>query len=140
MELRAKGPRAGFTLIEVLIALVVLSVALVGLIPMLIHTIRGNTFGRTATEAATYSQDALEELRRAPFADLVAQCGSQTADIGTTGLRRGVVIQNADGDPGCDTDILVIEVCTAEAGEYDTRCFGANPVASHHFFAVRARY
>lgn len=141
MELRAKDPRAGFTLIEVLIALVVLSVALVGLIPMLIHTIRGNTFGRTATEAATYSQDKLEELRRTPFQELVDDhCGPVSAAVGTTGLTRGVHVRNADGSGGCDKDILVIEVCTAETGDYATRCFGANPVASHHFFAVRARY
>lgn len=142
MELRAKGPRAGFTLIEVLIALVVLSVALVGLIPMLIHTIRGNTFGRTATEAATYSQDKLEEFRRMPFQELVDDwCGNTDEVVGTTGLTRGFRVRNADGSGGCDTDVLVIEVCTAETGSvYGDRCFSANPVASHHFFAVRARY
>lgn len=63
---------AGFTLIEVLIALVVLSVAMAGLIPVLVHVVRANTFGKMTSQAASFSQDKLEELRRAPFASLTA--------------------------------------------------------------------
>ncbi|MDW7709808.1 MAG: prepilin-type N-terminal cleavage/methylation domain-containing protein [Deferrisomatales bacterium] len=58
---------AGFTLIEVLIAVVVLSVALAGMIPVLLHTVRANAFANMTSRAATYSQDKLEELRAVEF-------------------------------------------------------------------------
>ncbi len=67
--MRRKKRSAGFTLIEVLIALVVMSVAMAGLIPVLVHVIRANTFGKMTSQAASFSQDKLEELRREPFID-----------------------------------------------------------------------
>ncbi len=127
----------GFTLIELLIALVVLSVALAGLIPVLIHTIRGNTFGRVTTQTATYSQDKLEELRRAPFAAVSALLGTTPADTPAAGLTRRWRVRDTCGDCG---DVLAIEVCTAETDVADARCFGGTPMASHHFLAVRARF
>lgn len=70
--------RRGFTLIEVLVALVVLSVALVAMIPMLLQSIRGNYFGKETTQSAAVCQDKLEELRRVPYASLAA--GNDTVD------------------------------------------------------------
>lgn len=58
---------SGFTLIEVLIALVVLSIGLAAMIPMLLQSIRANSFGKSTTEAASLSQDMLEQLRNEPF-------------------------------------------------------------------------
>jgi len=76
--MRRKKRSAGFTLIEVLIAVVVMSVAMAGLIPVLVHVIRANTFGKMTSQAASFSQDKLEELRRAPFAGLTG--GNDTPD------------------------------------------------------------
>jgi len=53
----------GFTLIEVLIALVILSVAFLGLAGLMVQTTKNNSFGGRMTEAATFAQDKLEELR-----------------------------------------------------------------------------
>ena len=53
----------GFTLIEVLIALVILSVAFLGLAGLMVQTTKNTSFGGLMTEAATFAQDKLEELR-----------------------------------------------------------------------------
>jgi len=53
----------GFSLIEVLIALIILSIAFLGLAGLMIQTTRNNSFGGRITEAATFAQDKLEELR-----------------------------------------------------------------------------
>jgi hypothetical protein len=50
-------------LIEVLIALVILSVAFLGLAGLMVQTTKNNSFGGRMTEAATFAQDKLEELR-----------------------------------------------------------------------------
>ncbi len=53
----------GFTLIEVLIALVILSVAFLGLAGLMVQTTKNTSFGGLMTEGATFAQDKLEELR-----------------------------------------------------------------------------
>ncbi len=53
----------GFTLIEVLIALVILSIAFLGLAGLMVQTTKNTSFGGLMTEAATFAQDKLEELR-----------------------------------------------------------------------------
>jgi len=53
----------GFTLLEMMIAMTILSVALLGLGQMMLLSIRGNSFGNKVTEATTFAQDKMEELR-----------------------------------------------------------------------------
>ena len=53
----------GFSLIEVLIALVISSVCLLGLASLMVTSTHGNSFGGHMTEAVTLAQDKLEELR-----------------------------------------------------------------------------
>ncbi len=53
----------GFTLIEVMIALVILSIAFLGLAGLMVQTTKNTAFGGLMTEAATFAQDKLEELR-----------------------------------------------------------------------------
>jgi len=53
----------GFTLLEMLIAMTILSVALLGLAQMMLLSIRGTSFGNKVTEATTFAQDKMEELR-----------------------------------------------------------------------------
>jgi prepilin-type N-terminal cleavage/methylation domain-containing protein len=53
----------GFTLIEVLITLIILAVALLALAGMMVATTRNNSSGAHITEAATFAQDKMEELR-----------------------------------------------------------------------------
>ena len=53
----------GFTLIEVLVALVILAISLLALAGLMNTTTKNNALGGRLTEAATFAQDKLEELR-----------------------------------------------------------------------------
>ena len=53
----------GFTMMEILIALVILSITLLALAGLMVRTTRNNSFGGHMTEAATFAQDKLEEFR-----------------------------------------------------------------------------
>ena len=53
----------GFSLIEMLIAIVILSIAFLALAGLMVQTTKNNSFGGRLTEAATFAQDKLEELR-----------------------------------------------------------------------------
>jgi len=131
-----KPAAKGFTLLETLIALVILSIGLAGTAPPLIQFMRGNSFAATTTEAATWSQDKLEELRDEDFTTLSAMVGTTPTDTPSAGLTRGWTI--SDSCSGCG-DILAIEVCTAKDDAYDVKCFSADPMASHHYFTIRTR-
>ena len=58
-----RGENEGFTLVEVLIAIVVLSVALLALAGLQIISIRSNSFGNHMTEAVTLAKDVMEKMK-----------------------------------------------------------------------------
>ena len=62
----ARG-RGGFTLIEVLIALTILAIGLLGVALMQVTSISGNTFSREMSVATELGQDMLEKLRTYEF-------------------------------------------------------------------------
>jgi prepilin-type N-terminal cleavage/methylation domain-containing protein len=61
----------GFTLSEVLIAIVVLSVGLLGLSAMMIVATNSLAFSKKLTTATTLAQDKLEEIKYATYASVV---------------------------------------------------------------------
>lgn len=71
----------GFTLIEVLIAIVILTVALVSMAELMAVTLRMQQLGRNQTAATRLAQDKVDELMSANFANVqLAPGGSLTAD------------------------------------------------------------
>ena len=54
----------GFTLIEVLIAIIILSVGLLGMAALTVGIIQGNKFSNDLTTATTLAQDEMEDIRR----------------------------------------------------------------------------
>jgi prepilin-type N-terminal cleavage/methylation domain-containing protein len=74
----------GFSLIETLIALVILAIALLALAGLMVTTTRNNSFGSHVTEASTFAQGALETLRVARWTDIVN--GNDTV-TGGNGIR-----------------------------------------------------
>ncbi len=69
---------SGFTLIEVLIAIIVLVIGLLGVAGMATTVITGNTLGREITTATTLAQDKIEELKSADYANITT--GSDTRE------------------------------------------------------------
>ena len=78
----------GFTLLEVLVTLVILSVALLALAGLMVTTTRNNAFGGNMTEAATFAQDKLEEFRATHWERLLPTTAGPGVDqrSGCTGI------------------------------------------------------
>lgn len=85
----------GFTLIEVLIALVILSISLLGLAGLMVMTTKNNAWGSHMTEAATFGQDKLEEFMVTSWANIVSGSDLKTGATGVNYTRTWTVV--ADG-------------------------------------------
>ena len=79
----------GFTLLEVMITLVILSVSLLALAGLMVTTTRNTASGGQVTEAATFGQDKLEEFRATSWEALLPTTTGPRTDQrqGSTGVN-----------------------------------------------------
>ncbi|MBA2564474.1 MAG: prepilin-type N-terminal cleavage/methylation domain-containing protein [Gemmatimonadetes bacterium] len=75
MRSAARG-HAGFTLIEVIIALFVISMTILAVGPLMTGISRGNNYGQNVSIASGRVQEKVEELKNRPFANVTN--GSET--------------------------------------------------------------
>jgi prepilin-type N-terminal cleavage/methylation domain-containing protein len=88
----------GFSLIEVLIAIVILSISLLALAGLMATTSRNTSFGGHITEAATFAQDRLEQLRVTTWDNIITKT-DPISPVGSTGIvytRSWTVVSNAN--------------------------------------------
>lgn len=76
----------GFSLMEVLIALVILAVGLLGVTGMQITGIGGNHFSGNLTQATVLAQNKLEELKHLPYFDPKLSSGQPPQQITDSGV------------------------------------------------------
>src|SRR3990172_6459986 len=60
----------GFTLVEIMIAVFILVIALLGLISVTVMVIKGNSFSKTMTAATTLAKDKMEQLKNTGYGSL----------------------------------------------------------------------
>ncbi len=82
-------------MIEVLVALVILSVSLLALASLMSMTTKSNSFGGHMTEAGTFGQDLLEQLRVTPWANIASGNDVKTGSTGVNYTRAWTVATNA---------------------------------------------
>lgn len=117
----------GFTLVEVLVAIVVMTVALVALAEMMAITLRMQMLGKNETQAARLAQAKLDELvglSQASWANpQIIVGGSLTADVANytdvpvdhngaqINYRRRWQVAAGPNDPGSDAgDLRIVTV------------------------------
>jgi type IV pilus assembly protein PilV len=90
----------GFSLVEVLVALVILSISLLALAGLMVQSTKNSSWGSHMTEAATLAQDRLEALRAVrPQTDIPEGMNNDqvTAASGILYTRTWTVTTNAAG-------------------------------------------
>ncbi len=128
MQIRLKGPasgganllqqeridqRAGYTLLEILVALVVLSVGVLGYMALQFQSVNGRAFARSMNTASTAGIASLEEMRTIDF--------DQVQGSGTTYRFR------ADGAPASESDFESGDAYKIEWNVGDFSGISANP-------------
>ncbi len=66
----------GFTLIEVIIAMGIFSIGILGVMAMQVEAIRGNSDASRRSQANTVALSVIEELKRLPFDDVNLNAGA----------------------------------------------------------------
>ena len=84
------GGEAGFTLVEVVMTMVVLSVGIMSLAPLMMAVVRGNRFAQDMTQATALAEDRIEETLHNPV----------YADITIANFPSEAQGQIRSGDPG----------------------------------------
>ena len=87
---RSRGNVRGFTLLEVMVALVILSIGILGYMTVQFQSVKSRAFARTLHRAMTTGITDLEELRTLDFAQL-----------GGAGIEY---FDKITGDPATETD------------------------------------
>ncbi len=77
-------------------AIVILSVSLLALAGIMSTTSRNTSFGGHITEAVTFAQDQLEQLRVTQWANIVSNANAVLGSTGITYNRSWNVVQNGN--------------------------------------------
>jgi len=95
-----KNPESGFSLVEVMIALVVLLVGMLGVMSMQYYAVGGNKSSRELRTATNMSGDLIEVMKSTDYASIAASndtplaAGEPSLSGGVTFTRRWWVVAN----------------------------------------------
>ena len=106
----------GFTLIEVLIAILILSVGLLGMAALTAGIINGNRFSNDMLKATTLAQDKMEDIRRTSYA-IVASETKATMPSPNSDYKREVTVTN--NSPATDMKTVTVKVYWGGASKED---------------------
>ena len=111
----------GFTLIEILIAVIILAFALLALAGLMVTTTRNNSLGGHMTEGATFAQDKLEEFRATPFDNILSDNDQKTGANGIQYTRSWIVATN----PGNNLKTVTLTVNWTDKNDHSIRVVSA---------------
>lgn len=82
-----------------MIAMIILSIALLAMASLMAMTTKNNSYGNYITEASTFAQDKLEELRVTRFANLTSGADNRAGCTGINFTRTWnvVIVQDDEG-------------------------------------------
>jgi len=103
--------QSGFTLLEVLIAISILTVGLLGVAQMQIMGIQGNYFSGNTTTALTLAEEKMEDLLGTSYINVIS--GNDANPIDETGQAGGIYTRTwivANNTPIIDTKTVTVNV------------------------------
>jgi type IV pilus assembly protein PilV len=71
------GTNAGFTLVESMLTLAIMSVGLLALAGLQITALRGNDLSRRMTTAVSIAEQRIEQLKNTPYTNIQAEAASE---------------------------------------------------------------
>ena len=87
------GPNAGFTLVESMLTLAIISVSLLALAGLQITALRGNALSRRMTTAVSIAEQRLEQLKNMSYTNIQAEAATQVT-VSNLQFTRQVTVTN----------------------------------------------
>ena len=87
-------PADGFTLIEVMIALVIMSIGLTALAAVQISAIRGNDFSKRMTTAISIAEAKMEQIKSSSYVNILSESSIQITQSNMHFTRQVTVTNN----------------------------------------------
>ena len=84
---------SGFTLIEILVALVIFSISVLAFAGLTVTATKTGAYGGRMTEAVTFAQDKLEELKANSWEKIVSGGDQETGPTGISYTRKWKVLE-----------------------------------------------
>jgi type IV pilus assembly protein PilV len=100
----------GFTLIEVLVAMVILSVGLLGTAALITGIINGNKVSNRISTATTCAQDKMEKIRRVGYDDAENESGTEDYGNISTYLLYKRITGVVAGNPAAGMKKITVTV------------------------------
>jgi len=88
-----KNNEKGFSLIELMIAIVILSVGLLGLAGLQATAINGNHHGNTIGQATALAQNTIEQIRNTSYDEIIPANFPISEPVGGSNFDRAVLIE-----------------------------------------------
>jgi prepilin-type N-terminal cleavage/methylation domain-containing protein len=116
--------RAGFTLIEIMIAMVLLAIGVLSMLALQTHAMRGSQLGRHYGDAAQVARDEMETILRQDWDDMDAEAWTAPEDrvpreVQIDGEPNAIeqvfqvshrIVDDVVADPVLPTDVRTIDV------------------------------
>ena len=108
----------GFTLVEVIIAILVFSIGIIGVAKMLGEAVKGGSFGMQYTDAVNIAQDRIEYLSGLSYTQTSLTAGTHTVTgiVSKTGTSYTATWVVQDNIPGTNMKQIAMTVSWAEKG------------------------
>jgi type IV pilus assembly protein PilV len=104
----------GFTLIEIMIALVVMSIGLTALAAVQISAIRGNAFSKRMTTAMSIADGKMEQIKNGSYASIISESATQVTQSNMNFTRQVTVTNNS---PLANTKTVNVTVSWSEGSK-----------------------
>jgi type IV pilus assembly protein PilV len=108
-------PADGFTLIEVMIALVIMSIGLTALAAVQISAIRGNDFSKRMTTAISIAEAKMEQIKSSSYANIISESSIQITQSSMNFTRQVTVTNNIA--PLTNTKMVNVTVSWSEGSK-----------------------
>ncbi len=113
----------GFTLIEVLMATVILSVGFLALAAMTMAVINGNARANKVTVATALAQEKVEEIRQRPFAAIVDEPEPYGSIANYDWARRDTTVSDDTPEADVKTIQVAVSIKDSQGGDKTLAAF-----------------
>ena len=100
--------KSGFTLLEVLVAITLLTLGLLGVANLTVGIIKGNSYSKNVTTATIVAQQQIDQAQRVGYTNVNSLVGGTAVSMGGTSFTRDTTV--TDSSPATNMKTVTVSV------------------------------